>query len=279
MKFASWGKTSDRFYTGSSDGKVKAWDIRAPEGKAFVRDIIAVSGGISVGAFSKDFSRLLLGDSTGKIHLLGIDDLDPGSGKGRASQGAVNITIGRSHRISGPPANRPKVIIPHPEPEPPVGFGVCAAGTDETAKKMARHYLEQGQLTLNSDRTIGAVQGPNYNETELHCREGHVDNDSSKPLLPEWQAQQQYKVWEERIGPEFTCLPNVESSDQILHVKNLSLDFDISSLPEGAQELLEKERVDLDFKDEHTFDYELLPRSKVFKDRNTCAKEDRSSHL
>ncbi|RAL61727.1 hypothetical protein DID88_002795 [Monilinia fructigena] len=70
VKFAAWGKTSDRFYTGASDGRVKAWDIKRPRGKALVREVLAASGGIGAGAFSPDFSKLIIGDATGKVHLL-----------------------------------------------------------------------------------------------------------------------------------------------------------------------------------------------------------------
>ena len=45
-------------------------------GKEFVKDALTASGGISSGAFSPDRSRLVVGNSTGKLHLLQVWDED-----------------------------------------------------------------------------------------------------------------------------------------------------------------------------------------------------------
>ena len=41
-----------------------------------MRDVMSISGGISTGVFNVDCSKLLIGDTTGKIYLLSDDDSD-----------------------------------------------------------------------------------------------------------------------------------------------------------------------------------------------------------
>ncbi len=135
---------------------------------------------------------------------------------------------------------------------------------DLTAHDMARVFLEEGQLTLHRDRKIGAVQGPNYHETQLYRREAHEENDGAKPLLPTWQAQQQYGLHGHKSALKVSSLPLITSSDLMAHADNVSLDFDFSRLALSTQEELERDRVDLDFDYEHKFEYEQLPRLKIF---------------
>lgn len=274
MKFAAWGMTSDRFYTGSSDGVLKAWDVKAPRGKAFLRNILTVSGGISVGAFSKDFSKLLIGDATGKVHLLGIDNTehpeiahafkpsDATSSQPNCLQYGHQSTL----RHQG---ERPKPIIPHPEPEPPRTLDLPVQAVEQTAQEIAKQFLENDQLVIHPDRAIGVVQGQKYHETQFYRSEGHVNGDCSQPLLPEWQAQQQYEVHvQQQAVTKFPRLPEVRSSDPELHARNVSLEFDMSRLSIASQEQLAKDRVDLEFEENYIFDFELVtPRSKVFRNK------------
>lgn len=65
-----WGKGSSLYYTGSSDGKVLAWDIRRHPVDVLVQDVGHVGAGISSGSLSPDGSHLLVGDVTGGIHVL-----------------------------------------------------------------------------------------------------------------------------------------------------------------------------------------------------------------
>jgi WD40 repeat protein len=79
VRFSQWGATSDRFYTGSSDGVVKSWNVkRAPE-DVLVADVANLRSIVMNGAFSPDYSRLLVGDGNGSIHVLrtGLHDDDP----------------------------------------------------------------------------------------------------------------------------------------------------------------------------------------------------------
>ncbi|KAL8952707.1 MAG: hypothetical protein Q9222_001406 [Ikaeria aurantiellina] len=65
-----WGKGASLFYTGSSDGVVKAWDIlRSPE-DVWVRDVVHLPAGVQSGALSYDGMNMLIGDAVGGVHVL-----------------------------------------------------------------------------------------------------------------------------------------------------------------------------------------------------------------
>ena len=155
------------------------------------------------------------------------------------------------------------------------GFGLELEQVEPTAQDAAQVYLEEGQLTLHSDRRIGAVQGPNYAETMLYRFDAHEDNDRTKPLLPEYQSRQQYEVQAHEEGLKLLRLPQVKSSKASAHVKNMGLDFDLSQLTLSTQEALKRDAVDLDFEPEHMFDYELSPRFDIFKESK---KQQRRTH-
>jgi hypothetical protein len=259
VKFAAWGQSSQRFYTGSSDGRVKAWNIYAAPGKALVRHVLEVSGGITVGAFSRDFSKLLIGDATGKVHVLAYDDSDldeedQGSSKPRSkttpSPGSGSCALRKAF------SKRPKVIIPHPEPPPPLQSEseIAVESVERSGQELAWEFLFEGRLVLHPDPAIGAVQGPNYAETNLYRLEAHEEGDASKPLLPEFQAKQQHEKSRTTKIIEFPELPPVQCSDLALHARNVALDL-----------TLEREGVDLDW--DHRFEKEPTPRFAIFGDR------------
>ncbi len=79
VKFAQWGGTSDCFYTGSSDGVVKVWDIRRAVGETLVCDFVQLDSGIMCGKLSHDYSQLLLGDCAGGVNVYStqIKDSEP----------------------------------------------------------------------------------------------------------------------------------------------------------------------------------------------------------
>ncbi|KAF2660245.1 WD40 repeat-like protein [Lophiostoma macrostomum CBS 122681] len=76
IRFLSWGENATRLYTGSSDGVVKVWDVARPQSEVFIKDLITVDSGIMSGAFSPDFSRLVVGEVNGSVNVLevGKDD-------------------------------------------------------------------------------------------------------------------------------------------------------------------------------------------------------------
>ncbi|KAK8235081.1 hypothetical protein HDK90DRAFT_483794 [Phyllosticta capitalensis] len=76
IRFCSWGHDRRRFYTGSSDGVIKSWDLyRAPE-DTFIRDVVQLNSGVMCGSFSPDYSSLLLGEVNGSINVLEVGNDD-----------------------------------------------------------------------------------------------------------------------------------------------------------------------------------------------------------
>ncbi|KAF2767325.1 hypothetical protein EJ03DRAFT_329350 [Teratosphaeria nubilosa] len=134
VRFLSWGATSSRLYSGSSDGVVKVWDPYSSPGNALVKDVATFQTAIMSGAFNHDFRDLLVGEECGRINLLslGHDDED---GSARPS------TKFKLHRA--------------PEPQK----------TEAPPFAAAQELLDTKQIIF---RPIGsmpirqAVQGPNY---------------------------------------------------------------------------------------------------------------------
>ncbi|KAE8825415.1 hypothetical protein HRS9139_08525 [Pyrenophora teres f. teres] len=72
VRFLSWGENATRLYSGSSDGVVKVWDVTRGEENTFIKDLITTDSGIMSGAFSADYSKLLLGEVNGSINVLEV---------------------------------------------------------------------------------------------------------------------------------------------------------------------------------------------------------------
>ena len=78
----TWGEYGTKLFTGSSDGMVKEWDVlRSPE-NALVRDVAQLGAGVQSGAFSPDFSNLLIGDASGAVHVLSSSPMGPQASDG-----------------------------------------------------------------------------------------------------------------------------------------------------------------------------------------------------
>ncbi|KAK5133366.1 hypothetical protein LTR08_007800 [Meristemomyces frigidus] len=73
VRFLSWGATSSRIYSGSSDGVVKVWNPYRSGGNALVKDAATFQTAIMSGAFSPDHRDLLIGEECGRINLLSVD--------------------------------------------------------------------------------------------------------------------------------------------------------------------------------------------------------------
>jgi WD40 repeat protein len=78
VRFTQWGPTSDRLYSGSSDGIIKSWNVKRATEDVLIADVANLRSIVMSGAFSPDYSRLLVGDGKGGIHVLttGMDDDD-----------------------------------------------------------------------------------------------------------------------------------------------------------------------------------------------------------
>ncbi|KAI0388237.1 WD40 repeat-like protein [Xylariaceae sp. FL0594] len=194
VKFTAWATTAGRLYTGSSDGVVKVWNIR--HGRCvLVRDLVEVAAPITHGAFSPDFTKLVIGDGSGRVYLLALEEPDDDDDeeedqtpKQTAAQSAAFLKVQTSNGQQVA-VRRPRPFIPHPELPPP---GEQRKSSDPEGVRLARQYLWPGQLRMHPDRTMGVVQGSRYHDTGLFRAEAHIDNDPSKPLLDSFAAKQQY---------------------------------------------------------------------------------------
>jgi hypothetical protein len=256
VKFAAWGNNLDRFYTGSSDGVLKAWNIRAPPGHEFVRDVIKLSGGISAGKFSSDFGKLVIGDSTGKVHLL-------------------SLGLTESPEESPMAIRRP--ITPHaPLPAPLIDDDDMEIPPEQTARERAQEFLNRRQIKIHEDEWVGAVQGPNYASTGLFYRvdkyKDEFGQDSEGWSIQDLKEKQQLRYSIQKI--KFPQLPDVQSSSRLLHEKNLLLDLDLGALLPETYVQLREARVDLNFQDENDFLLEPCPRLDVNEVRGSLSTED-----
>lgn len=232
MKFAAWGKTADRFYTGSSDGVLKCWNIRAPQDAVLVRDVATLSGGISAGVFSPNFEKLLIGDSTGKVHLFSLDDMEPGDRR--------------------PPVMR-KALIPHTEPSPSLSQNQdVEPDSERTAAEIAREFIAKGQILIHKDEYIGAIQGPDYASTNLFAPADHKHNDPTRRVRRAFRKEQA-----ERYQNRSLDLPRLQggvcSSNTRQHASNMKQDLDLTVLEPSVG-------LDLVIVDDGDFTFELGPR-------------------
>jgi len=217
VRFTGWGTTLDRFYTGSSDGVVKVWNVRSL-GNPLVRNLMEVPAPVSNGMFSPDKTKLLIGDASGKIFLLSVD----GEDIQKSCYERFELPGGGFKTI-----RRPIPIVRHPEPPPPPGYHI------ETDSPWSR-FLQTLQLRLHPNPTIGAVQGPCYADTNLFCVEGHFNRQPAEPLLAKWEAQQQESI-KAPVGSLRTRFPPqrpVRGYEALAarHLQNLSFDLDVTAL-------------------------------------------------
>ncbi|OAA67860.1 WD40 repeat-like protein [Niveomyces insectorum RCEF 264] len=313
VKFVAWGATPDRLYTGSSDGVVKVWNIRSahrPRNRPFVRTLLECPAPVSFGAFSPDKAKLAVGDASGRVFLLAVedgletddeakglvsgdenndDDEDDDSKDektkraphGQQQQQKLYVRPG----VFGALARRgratfrqhPPEVIHHPTPPPPlVVASADATGTsarttpaatttttgdeDDSGHARARAYLASGQLRLVADRTVGAVQGPHYDQTGLFCRTCHAGGQPANPLLAQYERDQQRNrprasaapcqqraLRVDGIGRVVADVDNVDTttittttthSTLALHRRNVARDLDVESLPEATRAAL-----------------------------------------
>ncbi|KAI0025766.1 WD40 repeat-like protein [Xylariomycetidae sp. FL0641] len=247
VKFLAWGTTTDRFYTGSSDGVVKVWNIRSGKG-VLVKDLIEVAAPITVGAFSPDYTKLAIGDGSGRVYLIALEDSESESSTKSAatSSGFFNLQLaGRQQSI-----RCPRPFIPHPEVPHP---------NDLSGRERARQYLANSHLALYPDPTIGVIQGPNYIETGLFRAEAHLNRDVCEPLLSAFESHQQANQMYSRTH-RFPRQRSIDESElardlRQMHLQNDSVDFSPDRLDPQTRADLEKEGAELEATWDD-FDYE-----------------------
>lgn len=250
VKFTAWAASLDRFYTGSSDGVVKVWNIRGEEAKG--RVILEAPAQISHGAFSPDYSKLVIGDASGRVFILSVGEDE------EKSPSFVNLP--------GPPGlgtttrRRPTPIKPHKEPPPPPQL----LQTREARADLGRAYVTARQLKFSGDPTVGMVQDVNYADTGLFHREAHAEYDPMRELMAYVESKQQinFKMFAKapiRTRRVKRISPSGEDADHMdvdgeepetgevagRHEENRKLDLDFEGLSLETREALERDRVPL----------------------------------
>ncbi|KAK4197594.1 hypothetical protein QBC40DRAFT_341864 [Triangularia verruculosa] len=253
VKFTAWGTSLDRFYTGSSDGIVKAWNIRSLD-KPLVRVLLEAPAPVSCGMFSPEKSRLVVGDASGRVFVLSIheDDFKP------PLRTELKLPGGGKRIVEGP-----NLINRHPEPPRPLLDAAGRLVKVEPGSVIARAYLADRQLTVHRDEAIGAVQGPTYSTTGLYCAEAHLNGDPNGPLLANWERHQREAAFRGRSSRrrDLRLRPIQEQPGlQEQHLQNLGNDIiDWDALPAETKAELEGE-VDFELLEDYIFPYqEELP--------------------
>ncbi|KAL5630622.1 hypothetical protein BROUX41_000494 [Berkeleyomyces rouxiae] len=261
VRFMLWGSTPDRLYSGGSDGVLRVWNIRSK--KPFVRNLIEVPGPLMAGAFSVDYSRMVIGDASGRVFLLTTDVSD--------SRPSDFLTLpmpgGKTRRI-----RRPQPFKPHPEPPPPIIGATSNPPSTMEGILHARDMLDSRQIVIYSNPTIGAVQGPNYAELGLYRAEAHSNGNTALQLTPEFASKQQEnlhpapKRMSSRKSVVFGSMKELVREDRYLvasleemrlHSLNRSRDLDLARMDRDTLRALRAERAQLEL--DHDFEYEVTP--------------------
>ena len=161
-----WGLGGTLFYTGSSDGLIKAWDIRRHPADVLVRNVAQFEAGVQCGALSPDGTNLLVGDADGGIHILSSAPC------GRPSGDEQDIVDKGEEPIS---------LVRAPD-----GSGLRTGKDDDdpgtVGKDASRDLIDSRQLDYDPD--FGVTKGPNYrgpfcmnsrNEASTPYRAGHAE--------------------------------------------------------------------------------------------------------
>ncbi|KAH8888196.1 WD40 repeat-like protein [Thozetella sp. PMI_491] len=255
VKFTAWGTTLDRFYTGSSDGVVKVWNVQSL-GKPLVRDLLELPAPVSYGMFAPSKSKLVIGDASGRVFLLSLDEPE--------QKPASFVTLPEIQKA----IRRPKPLIPHPEPPAPE-FDANGVPVDpESGPKLGHTLLQREILRLprRPDPTIGVVQGPNYPLLGLYDKKAHVGEDGNNPLVASEERQQQeiLKRYRQHANPNRPLRAVRPSSGLLaLHRQNMDRDLDCSLLSEELKHELRLAGAELGDQD-YGLDYEESPSEDEF---------------
>jgi len=155
VRFLSWGENATRLYSGSSDGVVKVWDVTRAEENTFIKDLITTDSGIMSGAFSADYSKLLLGEVNGSVNVLEV--------------GRDDTSLKDAEKLR---------YMPYQDDEQGDVTEDMARPAPDSGIAEANHFLETDQIQIvpmGSLPISQAIQGRNY--------AGPFDQSSDAPFL------------------------------------------------------------------------------------------------
>ncbi|KAH9908060.1 hypothetical protein F4778DRAFT_720164 [Xylariomycetidae sp. FL2044] len=272
VKFTAWATTTDRLYTGSSDGVVKVWNIRHGNG-VLVKDLMEVGAPITAGSFSPDFTKLVIGDGSGRVYLLALDDEEESTNTTQPaaiSAGFLRLQIGGKQQA----IRRPRPFIPHAEIPPPADSDSTQPNL-ETGQTRAKDFLSKGELILHPDITIGAVQGEKYAQTNLFRAEAHVNGDINEPLVDEFQIKQQFNQRQKPNARQIQEQREIRMDESLHMLQSINISADMALGPEVRAELAE-EGAEIEFSP-LDFDYESSPEDLEDDDDDDAKERETSS--
>lgn len=264
VQFVAWGKSLERLYTGSTDGTVKVWNIRA-QGNPLVKVLLKCKRAVTSGAFSPDKSKLVIGDASGAIYLLTTHDNAEDEWNGEDEWDGEEETPGPGQvdrfiqvpRGDGSFITRrlPNVVTPHPDPPDPTHDAAGNLIQKKNPNQLGSLFLDKQQLVIHKCRLVGAVQGPRYAETGLYRLDFHMDKtDGQSPLLAVHEREQQEskrqysKTTVVRASPRRGMIRREDDArDRVaeLHRQNIARSFDIRTLDRDTRRELEAEGAEL----------------------------------
>ncbi|KAI4100829.1 MAG: hypothetical protein L6R37_005228 [Teloschistes peruensis] len=170
-----WDAAGSMFYTGSSDGVVKAWDILRSPQDVWVRDITHLPAGVQSGALSPDGTNMLVGDAVGGIHILSAAPISRSANDGQRGGDDDESNIEPIGFIGA-------TVDQNNDGEDPDTEGIEAS----------RELLQTGQLLFHP--TFGIGKGPNYQGPFAVCARWNNRASGFYELLPDLAKQQAFSL-------------------------------------------------------------------------------------
>ena len=165
-----WSRGASTFYTGSSDGVIKAWDImRSPE-DVWIKDVASLPAGIQSGALSPDGMSMLVGDASGGIHILSAAPFEP-------HQWSDNLEDDSGEAL-------PIKYIPAVKED---GDDPGTEGIDEAERLL-------GSQSVVIHERFGAGKGPSYYGPLASHARWHNTTSGYLELLPEYERSQAFSI-------------------------------------------------------------------------------------
>ncbi|KAK4981337.1 hypothetical protein LTR66_010068 [Elasticomyces elasticus] len=195
IRFLSWGENRTRLFSGSSDGILKMWNpYLAPE-DALVQDVNSFTSGVMSGAFSPDFSKLLIGEVNGTVSVLEVDHLET------RRQPADRRKPSRTHEKLDPDKRRIRPFklwsVPTPEPkEPPFAAARELVNTNQI------EFRPMGSLPIRQAVQGPAYRGPYSSEDTKQARKETLAKRKKAEILQEEFAS---KLYASRAAPGYSA--------------------------------------------------------------------------
>ncbi|KAJ4992796.1 Rik1-associated factor 1 [Stagonosporopsis vannaccii] len=156
VRFLSWGQNARRLYSGSSDGMIKVWDVKQAQEEVFIKDLVTTNSGIMSGAFTADYSKLVVGEVNGTANVFEV--------------GRTDISLKDADKLQYQPYLEDH-DDDHPESDLELDFPT------DTAAVEARTWLNTGQLQLAPMGGLPrqqVIQGPKYRGPYDHAEDAEV---------------------------------------------------------------------------------------------------------